>query len=294
MYVQIDGEEVAISNPEKELFPSITKWEYVQYLALLAPFLLRYCRDRLLTTIRFPDGVEGESFYQKNVPAGQPTFVRSKKVENTEYMLLQNTPTLIWLANLACLEFHTSFHTVNDERPTELVFDLDPTGSPFAHVCEVAMYTRQWLLSVGLDGFVKTSGATGLQIYVPLKPLHTFEETRQIAAFAAKYLVAKYPKLITIERKIKDRGTKVYMDYLQHWRGKTLIAPYSPRATKQATVSTPLEWEELNRNIHPSDFTLMNVPTRLEEKGDLFALIHEGIKYDLSPLLQFIQNYGTV
>lgn len=124
MYVQIEGEEVAISNPEKELFPGITKWEYVQSLGLLAPFLLRYCRDRLLTTIRFPNGVEGESFYQKNVPAGQPAFVNSTKVENTEYMLLQNTPTLIWLANLACLEFHTSFHTVFDERPTELVFDL--------------------------------------------------------------------------------------------------------------------------------------------------------------------------
>jgi bifunctional non-homologous end joining protein LigD len=294
MYVQVENEEIAISNPDKELFPGITKWRYIQAIGLLAPYLLRYSRDRLLTTIRFPDGIAGESFYQKNVPLGKPAFVKSAQVANITYILLQNTATLIWLANLACLEFHTSFHLYNDERPTELVFDLDPTGSSFAQVCEVACYTREWLLSVGLDGVVKTSGATGLQIYVPLKPIHTFEETRQLATFVAKYLAAKYPSLITIERKRKDRDTKVYFDYLQHWRGKTLIAPYSPRATRHATVSTPLTWDELAKGIQPTDFTLTNLPTRLAEKGDLFASVDNGVKYELTPLLQFIQNYGTV
>ncbi len=292
MYVRIDGEEVKISNPDKELFPGITKWAYVQYLGVLGPYLLRYCRDRLLTTIRFPDGVFGDSFYQKNVPVSKPHFVSTTKAENTEYVMLQNIPTLIWLANLACLEFHASFHSYNRvNTPTELIFDLDPTGSPFEQVKEVAIYTRELINEMGLDGIVKTSGASGLQIYIPLEPIHTFEETRKISTFVARYLSEKYPKLITIERRVKDRGTKVYFDYLQHWRGKTLIAPYSPRSKKEANVSTPLEWDELIQPIRPSDFTLTNIGDRISEKGDIFSPIYKGTKYNLTTLLQFVRKY---
>jgi bifunctional non-homologous end joining protein LigD len=292
MYVRIEGEEIKVSNPDKQLFPGITKWDYVQYLGLLSPYLLRYCRNRLLTTIRFPDGVFGESFYQKNVPTSKPDYVSTSKAENTEYVLLQNTPTLIWLANLACLEFHASFHLYSKiNTPTELVFDLDPTDSPFEQVKEVALYTRELMLEMGLDGIVKTSGASGLQIYVPLEPVHTFEETRKINTFIARYLAEKYPKLITIERRVKDRGTKVYFDYLQHWRGKTLIAPYSPRSKEEASVSTPLEWKELETEILPSHFTLMNIGERLQKKGDLFAAIYDGPKYNLTPLLQFVNKH---
>jgi bifunctional non-homologous end joining protein LigD len=292
MYVRIDNEEVKISNPEKLLFPGITKWDYIQYLGKLSPFLLPYCKNRFLTTIRFPDGVSGESFYQKNVPSSKPTFVATKKEESTEYVLLQNVPTLIWLGNLACLEFHTSFHTYQGRNvPTELVFDLDPTDSPFEQVIEVALLTRNVILEMGLDGIVKTSGASGLQIYVPLEPIHTFEETRKISHFIASYLTEKNPKLITIERRVKDRGTKVYFDYLQHWRGKTLIAPYSPRSTSAATVSTPLEWKELEINLLPTDFTLFNIEERLKQKGDLFGAVYNKHKYNLSNLLQFVQKH---
>ncbi|MCH5585506.1 non-homologous end-joining DNA ligase [Shimazuella sp. AN120528] len=292
MYVRIQDEEVKISNPDKELFPSITKWDYVQYLGILSPYLLKYCYNRLLTTIRFPDGVFGESFYQKNVPASKPDFVATSKAENTQYIMLQNVPTLIWLANLACLEFHTSFHLYTDMNvPTELVFDLDPTGSPFEQVKEVALHTRTLMMEMGLDGVVKTSGASGLQIYIPLEPIHTFEETRKVSTFMARYLSEKYPNLITIERLVKDRGTKVYFDYLQHWRGKTLIAPYSPRSKEEATVSTPLEWDELETDIVPNDFTLMNIADRIQEKGDLFSSLYNGSKYNLSPLLDLMNKY---
>lgn len=292
MYVRIEGEEVKLSNPEKELFPGITKWDYVQYLGVLSPYLISYCRNRLLTTIRFPDGVSGESFYQKNVPVSIPAFVSTSTVENTQYILLQNVPTLIWLANLACLEFHVSFHLYDDlNTPTELVFDLDPTGSPFDQVKEVALYTRQVMLEMGLDGVVKTSGASGLQIYIPLEPIYTFEETRKISSFIAHYLAEKYPKWITIERRVKDRGTKVYFDYLQHWRGKTLIAPYSPRSKEEATVSTPLDWSELETNILPTDFTLTNITERLQKKGDLFDILYTGPKYHLTHLLEFVEKH---
>lgn len=294
MHVLVDNMEVKVSNPEKELFPGITKWMYVQYLGVLAPYLLPYCRDRLLTTIRFPNGVSGKSFYQKHVPISKPSFVITRKIEGIEYILLQNTPTLIWLANLACLEFHVSFHTWQElNKPTELVFDLDPTDSSFDGVKEVALFTREVLLGMGLDGLVKTSGASGLQIYVPIKQIYTFEETRKVSQFTAHYLAEKYPKLITTERRVKDRGTKVYFDYLQHWRGKTLIAPYSPRATKGATVSTPLLWEELQGDITPKQFTLTNILERLKTKGDLFQGIYQGSKYDLTNLLSFIQTNST-
>jgi bifunctional non-homologous end joining protein LigD len=293
MYVRIQEEEIKISNPDKQLFPGITKWDYVQYLGLLSPYLLKYCRNRLLTTIRFPDGVFGESFYQKNVPSSKPDFVLTSRAENTEYVLLQNVQTLIWLANLACLEFHASFHLYSETNtPTELVFDLDPTGSPFEQVIEVALYTRDLMQEMGLDGVVKTSGASGLQIYIPLEPVHTFEETRKISTFVARYLSEKYPKLITIERRVKDRGTKVYFDYLQHWRGKTLIAPYSPRSKEEASVSTPLEWKELEtNNILPSHFTLTNIGERLQKKGDLFTPVYDGQKYNLTSLLQFVKKH---
>jgi bifunctional non-homologous end joining protein LigD len=292
MYVRIEGEEVKISNPDKELFPGITKWDYAQYLGLLGPYLLRYCQNRLLTMIRFPDGVFGDSFYQKNVPVSKPDFVKTAKAENTEYVMLQNIPTLIWLANLASLEFHASFHFYNRiNTPTELIFDLDPTGSPFEQVKEVALFTREVINEMGLDGIVKTSGASGLQIYIPLEPVHTFEETRKISTFVARYLSEKHPKLITIERRVKDRGTKVYFDYLQHWRGKTLIAPYSPRSKQEASVSTPLEWNELHQPIMPSDFTLANIGARLSEKGDLFSSVYVGPKYNLSTLLEFVQKH---
>jgi bifunctional non-homologous end joining protein LigD len=291
MYVRIEEVEVKISNPDKELFPGISKWKYVQYLGVLSPYLLKYCRNRLLTTIRFPDGVFGESFYQKNAPVSIPDFVTTLKSQNTQYILLQNVPTLIWLANLACLEFHASFHLHTEmNTPTELVFDLDPTGSPFEQVKEVALHTRELMLEIGLDGVVKTSGASGLQIYIPLEPIHTFEETRKINTFVARYLSEKFPKLITIERHVKDRGTKVYFDYLQHWRGKTLIVPYSPRSKEEATVSTPLEWNELETDILPSNFTLSNIEKRLNKKGDLFKPIYDGPKYNLTSLLQFVEK----
>lgn len=289
MYIRVEGIDIKLTNPDKELFLGITKWKYVQYLGLLAPFLLPYCQDRLLTTIRFPNGVTGKSFYQKHVPKPVPSFVKTVVFEEIEYILLQDTPTLIWLANLACLEFHVSFHKWQmKNEPTELVFDLDPTGSPFEQVREVALLTREVLLGMGLDGVVKTSGASGLQIYVPLKSGYTFEQTRQVNKFIARYLAEKHPQLITLERKVKDRGTKVYFDYLQHWRGKTLIAPYSPRATTKATISTPLLWEEVQQSIEPSDFTLSNILERIKQKGDLFATAYNASSYDLATVLSFI------
>ncbi|SMO43408.1 non-homologous end-joining DNA ligase [Melghirimyces algeriensis] len=291
-YVRIEGRELRISNPEKLLFPGLTKWEWVLHLTRLAPYLLPYVRKRFLTTIRYPEGVDGEFFYQKNVPSHAPEWVQTAKSGEITYILLQDLPTLVWLGNLACLEFHVSFDRVDHPGyPTELVFDIDPSVSGFESVMETALYTREALRSMGLDGVVKTSGATGLQIYVPIQPRFTFEETRKISEFLARYLQKKYPHLITIERKVKKRGHRVYFDYLQHWGGKTLIAAYSPRARPEATISTPLKWEELKPGFTPRQFTLETIHQRLEKEQDLFASISQPHhRYDLTDLLGFLSK----
>ncbi|PTX59945.1 bifunctional non-homologous end joining protein LigD [Melghirimyces profundicolus] len=290
-HVRIEGREIKISNPDKRLFPDWTKWEWILHLTRLAPYLLPYARGRYLTTIRYPDGVEGKSFYQKNIPSHAPEWVQSVRSGDVRYILLQDAPTLIWLGNLASLEFHVSFDRA--ERPgypTELVFDIDPSVKDFQAVMETALLTREALSSMDLDGVVKTSGATGLQIYVPIQPRFSFEQTRRISEFLARYLRDRHPSLITLERKVKNRGHRVYFDYLQHWKGKSLITAYSPRARREATVSVPLEWVELKPGLTPQDFTLETVHQRLEEKGDLFAPISRpNHRYDLSDILRFLR-----
>lgn len=294
--VVIEEKEITISNPDKVLFPqeSYTKWEYMLHMTRLAPYIVPYCRNRYLTTIRYPDGITGKSFYQKNIPSHAPDWVSSATDGKIRYVLLQDTATLVWLANLACLEFHTSFDRAdNPRRPTELVFDIDPSVDDFDRVIEVALVTRQLLLELQLDGVVKTSGATGLQIYVPIKPRYSFEETRKVNEFIAHYLSSKYPKLITLERMVNKRGEKVYFDYLQHWGGKTLTAPYSPRARPGAPVSTPLLWEELVPGLTPTQFTLETIHGRIDRLGDLFAPISSPEKsYSLDEILLFIKGKG--
>lgn len=294
--VSVEGKEITITNPEKMLFPAagISKWDYVLHLTRLAPYLLPHCRRRFLTTIRYPDGTAGEFFYQKNVPIHAPEWITTAREGQVTYIVLEDTPTLIWLANLACLEFHLSFHLVDDpDHPPELVFDLDPSVEGFDRVMEVALLTREVLNHLELDAWVKTSGATGLQLYIPLKERFSFEQTRKVSRFIARYLAEKHPGLITLERLKKNRGDKVYFDYLQHWRGKSLIAPYSPRAKDKATVSTPLEWSELRPGLSPDQFTLPVIHRRLAEKKDLFQpLLSRENRFDLAGILEFVERKG--
>jgi bifunctional non-homologous end joining protein LigD len=292
--VSVEGREITITNPEKPLYPAagISKWDYVLHLTRLAPYLLPHCRRRFLTTIRYPHGAGGDFFYQKNVPSHAPEWIATARDGSVTYILLEDTPTLVWLANLACLEFHLSFQRVDDpDHPPELVFDLDPSVEGFDRVMEVALLLRELLNHLELDAWVKTSGATGLQLYIPLKGRLSFEQTRKVSRFIAQYLEEKHPHLITLERLKKNRGDKVYIDYLQHWRGKSLIAPYSPRGRAQATVSTPLDWSELKPGLSPEQFTLPTIHRRLAEKKDLFRpLLSRENRFDLKPILAFVEK----
>lgn len=291
--LKIEGREIPVSNPDKILFPeiSLSKWDVVIRMARIAPFILPHTRNRLLTVIRFPDGIHGKHFYQKNIPPHAPDWIQTKTAGETEYILLQDMPTLVWLATQAALELHTSFHLADSDKPAELVFDLDPSIEGFEAVTEVALKLNEALSSIGLKAIAKTSGATGIQVYIPIERRYSFSETRQVGQFLATYLLEKNPHLVTLERLKRDRGHKVYIDYLQHWHGKTLIAPYSLRARPNAPVSTPVLWRELERGLTPEDFNILNIHSRLDQAGDLFqALLSERERQSLDDLLHFIQS----
>jgi bifunctional non-homologous end joining protein LigD len=286
--LNIDGNELSVSNPDKLLWPDagITKLIYIQKLIALSPYLLPYCRNRYLTVIRYPNGVGGKFFYQKNAPHPLPAFVTTAYKEGVDYVHLNSLSTLLWLANLAALEFHPSFEYIGGEEPAEWVLDIDPSTENEPRLMEAVAYIGEALTELGIQSVPKTSGATGVQIYIPVRRGYTFAELRSVGKFLSRFLTEKYSKLFTIERFIKDRGDKIYIDYVQHWAGKSLSAPYTPRAKKVATVSTPLTWDEVRRGVSPKQFTLLNIEQRLLEKGDLIANTE---KQSLDGILNFIK-----
>lgn len=271
----VDGRAVRITNPEKVLWPDagIRKIDYLHQLIQLSPFMLAQGGERLLTALRFPDGVNGKSFFQKNTPACAPDYIRRVKWQGNRYTVMDSRAALLWLGNQGVIEFHTSFNVVHQpDHPVALVFDLDPAADqPFEAAAEAALRIHETLTTLQIQSYAKTSGATGLQIYIPIHGRYTYEEARRINAFFGRYFAEKYPALITIERLVHKRGTKLYFDYLQMWRGRTITMPYSPRATAQATLSMPVRWNEIAAGIHPQDFTLQNAILRLGTTGDLFA-----------------------
>ncbi|NMA67376.1 MAG: DNA polymerase domain-containing protein [Clostridiaceae bacterium] len=272
--MNIEGKKVKLSNPEKLLWPEvgIRKIDYLARMIELSPYLLPHAENRLLTTIRFPDGIHGESFFSKNLPDYAPEWIKREEWNDTEYAILDSLPTLAWFVNMAALEFHTSFNTYSKEDyPTSIVFDLDPSqGQSFDEVIEVALLIKEVLDSLSITGYIKTSGASGMQLYIPTAGKYDYTVARKINEFFGSYFAQKYPKKITIERKVDKRGRKLYFDYLQMWQGKTITMVYSPRAKEKATVSMPVTWSEIENGINPEDFTLNNALERLKKIGDLF------------------------
>ncbi len=270
--IEVDGYNISISNPEKPLWPDtgIRKIDYLKALAEMAPYMLPHTTDRALTSIRYPHGVGDKSFYQKRPPAKPPEFVNIVDIEGDTFINLNNLPTLLWLGNLAVMEFHTPFCRFTDGMLYSLVFDLDPSeGQTFADAAECALRVHETLEELGIESLVKTSGASGLQIYIPTGKL-TFEQGRSINEFFGKYFAGKHPELMTIERQVNKRGRKLYFDYLQMWRGKNIISVYSPRAKSCGSVSMPVTWEELKAGAEPCSFNLKNAAERLAQNGDLF------------------------
>ena len=288
--IVIEGHELTITNPSKPLWPElgITKLIYLQKLIALSPYMLKYCRNRYLTVIRYPHGIHHKSFYQKNAPQPLPSFVHTAASGDIQYVHLDGLPTLLWLGNLAALEFHASFEWIGTDQPAEWVIDIDPSLDDEPRIMEAAAIVGEVLHSLQIQSAPKTSGATGVQIYIPLLPGYSFDQLRALGLFIGKYITEKHPQLFTLERLKKDRGTKLYFDYLQHWPGKTLSAPYTPRARVGATVSTPLTWEEVQRGVSPLAYNLLTIEDRLLRVGDLIEHVP---KQSLAHVLSFIEKH---
>jgi bifunctional non-homologous end joining protein LigD len=277
--VDVEGKEVRLSNPRKVLYPKtgFTKRDLVEYHAAIAPVLLPHLRDRPLTLKRYPNGVEGQFFYEKNAPSHRPGWVAvTPKLHDIEFVLAQDTATLVWLANLADIELHTSLaHAADYTRPTMVVFDLDPgPGTSIVECCEVGLLLEGMFSGLGLRTFAKTSGSKGLQVYAPLNdPEITYEHTKPFAKAVAETLEQGRPELIVSRMTRTLRKGKVLVDWSQNDRHKTTVNVYSPRAKERPTVSTPVSWDEVRACREESDlvFDTAQVIERVGDQGDLFA-----------------------
>ncbi|QHZ46523.1 DNA ligase D [Bacillus sp. NSP9.1] len=263
--------DLQLTSLDKIIFPQSqkTKADFISYLNEIGDFLLPFLKNRALTVIRFPHGSSGESFFQKNKPDYAPDFISSIKDEEHDHIICEDYSVLLWLANQLALEFHIPFQTADTARPTEIVFDLDPPSpSEFPLAVRAATELRRLFEQLGLTSFPKLSGNKGIQLYIPIsKNAFTYEETRIFTSFAATYCVSLFPDLFTTERLIKNRGGKLYIDYVQHAPGKTIICPYSTRGNALGTVAAPLFWDEVGPNLSPADFTMEAVVKRTKEIG---------------------------
>ncbi|MDI6907632.1 MAG: non-homologous end-joining DNA ligase [Thermoanaerobacterales bacterium] len=276
--VLVDEVELELTNLEKIYWPAdgYTKGDLLSYYREVGPAAVNYLAGRPAVMNRFPDGISGENFYQKDCPPHAPEWVRTAAVEHEEktvrYVVHGDLATLLWVANLGAIEMHAWLSRVPDlMRPDIAVIDLDPAeGATFAQVIEVAKLARVALGEFGLDGFPKTSGATGLHLFVPVEPRHSFTEVTRAMKVVAELIVQACP-FATVERLVERRRGKVYVDYLQNTFGKSMAFPYSVRPRPGAPVSAPLSWDELEEpDWRPGDLNIRTIPERLAKKGDLY------------------------
>jgi bifunctional non-homologous end joining protein LigD len=281
----VEDRKIQVSNLDKVLYPKVgfTKGHVIDYYIRIAPVLLPHLKDRPLTMKRYPDGVEGEFFYEKNCPSHRPKWVKTAKVWSEgnnrmmNYCLAQDLPTLVWAANLADLELHTSLsRKSNIERPTMMVFDLDP-GAPadIVQCCQVGIWLRDVLGKMKLKSFAKTSGSKGLQVYVPLNMPVTYDQTKDLARALAQHLEGEHVDLVTSNMSKAVRKGKVFVDWSQNDEHKTTICVYSLRAREEPTVSTPVTWDEVANCLKKKKADVLKFRSdkalgRVDKFGDLF------------------------
>jgi DNA ligase D len=270
--LNVNGEIVTITNPMKKLWNGITKSDYLRYLITVSEYMLPFLKDRMLTVIRYPNGIEGEAFYQKNCPEYAPSYINTFRDDDTNFILCSNLQSLLWLGNQGAIEFHIPFQPVQFHGPSEIVFDLDPPSrEEFSLAIEAAHILKEAFDKLHLTSYLKTSGNKGIQLLIPIKDGEfTYEETRIFTDFIANFLVKTAPKWFTIERLKKNRDNKLYVDFIQHAFGKTIIAPYSLRGNKDALVSTPLDWAEVTSRLRPEQFPMAEIVTRIKQGKNPF------------------------
>lgn len=298
--ITLNRHSVKLTNQDKIYFPKdgITKGDVVEYYQSIADYILPYLKNRPLSLNRFPNGIEEPGFYQKDASDHIPEWVKTTKVYSEsndkyiDYIYCNDKATLAYLNNLGCIDLNPWNSSLPDlEHPDYLVLDLDPSKkNTFDDVIETALQVNEVLNSIKIKGYCKTSGSTGIHIYIPMGGKYDFDQVKDFAHILMKQVYDKLPKITTLERSLQKRDDKkIYLDYLQNRTGQTLASAYSLRPKEGASVSMPLEWDELKPGLKPTDFNIHNALDRIKEKGDLFKpVLGKGI--DMIKALDLLQN----
>jgi len=264
-YLDIQGHQVRLSNLDKIFWPKTgtTKGQLLEYYIKVSQLLLPHLQGRLVSMQRFPDGAERQGFYQKNCPDNAPEWVKTftitrSKGRQTDYVLIDNLATLVWLVNLGVIEFHPWLSSIGTlDYPDHAVFDFDPMELyGIDEVRQVALGLKDMLGKMNLAGRIKTSGATGMQVFIPLEPIYTYKHVRDFVQACCAVLEKMYPAWTTMERSVSKRDGKIYLDYMQNAREQTIVSVYSVRPQELPTISAPLNWEDLHGRINPVNYTV--------------------------------------
>ncbi len=286
---------VRLTNLQKVFFPELglTKRDLLQYYINVSKWLLPHLRDRAMVMKRFPDGIHGEAFFMKRTPDPHPSWLRTCSIRHAKgnviaFPMVQDLASLLWVVNLGCVDLNQWYSRCDDtDRPDYMHFDLDPVeGTPFGKVRETALAVRETLEGLGMKPLAKTSGASGIHVYVPIRRGPKQKEVWTVAKGIALEMARRYPRLVTVVFKVANRPKgRVLVDYNQNAWGRTLASVYSLRPTEEATVSTPVTWREVERGVEVDDFRIDNVPARLKRRGDLWKpLLSSRGRFDLGKL----------
>jgi bifunctional non-homologous end joining protein LigD len=290
---RVGEREVQLTHLDKVYWPGegFTKRDLIDYYVAVAPVLLPHLKDRPLSLVRYPHGILEEGFYQKDAPQGMPDWVRIAPLWSKDrnsyinFILCDNIETLVWMANSGAIEINPWLSRYdNPDCPDFAVVDIDPSeGTTWDDVKVVARMVKSLLDQWKLVGFPKVSGASGLHIYIPVEPRYSYKEISTFVKYGATFIRDAYPEKVTLERKVKDRTGRVYIDYPQNARGQTISSVYGVRATPGAPVSMPVTWDELER-VHPKSWSIMTAPERIREVGDLFSHVLT-VRQSIDPFL---------
>ena len=286
--IRVGSRKVTLTNQDKVYWPDegITKGELVTYYDRMGKWILPYLKDRPQSLKRNPNGIRDAGFFQKNAGGDAPSWVSSIKIHSDssarmiDYILCNDKATLLYLANLGCIELNPWFSRVKKlEHPDYMVLDIDPADhTPFDQVVDAALAVKQVLDEAGAPSWCKTSGASGLHVYVPLAAKYSYDQAAPFAELVAQKAAELLPGTATTIRNLQKRGNRIYLDHLQNRYGQTLACAYSARPKPGATVSTPLKWSEVKHGLDKSRFTIHTVPGRVEKLGDLFSgVLKKGI-----------------
>ncbi len=276
--IMVGRDVVSLTNLDKVYWPDedYTKGDLIRYYYEVSKYILPYLKDRPLIMKRYPNGIGGPFFHQHDVNEA-PEYVRTETLEveghTVDYIIGDNLATLLYMANLGAIERHSWHSRVKKlDRPDWFVFDLDPQGVEWDVICDVAVTCRGILNGLGLESYAKTSGSRGIHVYVPIKPVYSYEQVADFAERVARLVEREHPDVVTLERSLKKRkASRIYLDHMQNARGKSVVAPYSVRPKPGATVSAPVEWDEVERKrMTIQDFTIKTMMERLARLGDLF------------------------